>query len=145
MQRPPRKPGTANLDRLFITRLAIVSFLIGGATIVMFEVELALGMPIDIARTLAVNTLVVAQAFYLFNARFLTTSSLRLSLLFTNRAAWLAVGILLLLQLAFVYLPFMNTAFGTTPLELRHWLVPLIIGATIFLIMEMEKRYLVRG
>ncbi|MDY3199273.1 MAG: cation transporting ATPase C-terminal domain-containing protein, partial [Pseudomonadaceae bacterium] len=144
-QRPPRKPGTPILDRLFITRLAIVSFLIGGATIAMFEVELALGMPLDIARTMAVNTLVVAQAFYLFNARFLTTSSLRPNLLFTNRAAWLAVGVLLLLQLAFVYLPFMNTAFGTTPLELRHWLVPLVIGFAVFLIMEMEKRYLVRG
>ena len=145
MQRPPRKPGTPILDRLFITRLAIVSFLIGGATIAMFEVELALGMPIDIARTMAVNTLVVAQAFYLFNARFLTNSSLRLNLLFTNRAAWLAVGVLLLLQLAFVYLPFMNTAFGTTPLALRHWLLPLLIGFAVFLIMEMEKRCSVRG
>ena len=92
---------------------------------------------------MAVNTLVVAQAFYLFNARFLTTSSLRLDLLFTNRAVWLAVGVLFLLQLAFVYLPPMNSAFGTTPLALRHWLVPLAIGAVVFLIMEMEKRWLV--
>ena len=143
MQRPPRKPGTAILDRIFITRLGIVSLLIGGATIAMFEVELAFGMPLDLARTMAVNTLVVAQAFYLFNARFLTTSSLRLDLLFTNRAVWLAVGILLLLQLAFIYLPLMNTAFGTTPLGLRHWLVPLVIGFAVFLIMEMEKRWLV--
>jgi magnesium-transporting ATPase (P-type) len=143
MQRPPRKPGTAILDRIFITRLGIVSLLIGGATIAMFEIELAFGMPLDLARTMAVNTLVVAQAFYLFNARFLTTSSLRFDLLFTNRAVWLAVGILLLLQLAFVYLPLMNTAFGTTPLGLRHWLVPLAIGFAVFLIMEMEKRWLV--
>lgn len=143
MRRPPRKPGTPILDRTFIIRLAIVSLLIGGATIAMFEVELALGMPLDLARTMAVNTLVVAQAFYLFNARFLTTSSLRLDLLFTNRAVWLAVGVLFLLQLAFVYLPLMNSAFGTTPLALRHWLIPLAIGGVIFLIMEMEKRWLV--
>jgi len=142
MQRPPRKPGKPILDRIFIIRLVIVSLFIGGATIAMFEVELALGMPLDIARTMAVNTLVIAQAFYLFNARFLTTSSLRLDLLFTNRAIWLAVGVLILLQLAFVYLPFMNTAFGTTPLGLRHWLVPMAIGFAIFLIMEMEKRWL---
>lgn len=143
MRRPPRKPGTPILDRSFIIRLVIVSLLIGGATIAMFEVELALGMPLDLARTMAVNTLVVAQAFYLFNARFLTTSSLRLDLLFTNRAVWLAVGVLFLLQLAFVYLPLMNSAFGTTPLALRHWLIPLAIGGVIFLIMEMEKRWLV--
>ncbi len=143
MRRPPRKPGTPILDRTFIIRLAIVSLLIGGATIAMFEVELALGMPLDLARTMAVNTLVVAQAFYLFNARFLTTSSLRLDLLFTNRAVWLAVSVLFLLQLAFVYLPLMNSAFGTTPLALRHWLIPLLIGGGIFLIMEMEKHWLV--
>ena len=142
MQRPPRKPGAPILGRAFLLRLVIVSLLIGGVTITMFEFELRLGMPLDIARTMAVNTLVIAQAFYLFNARFLTASSLRLDLLFTNRAIWLAVGVLLLLQLAFVYLPFMNTAFGTTPLALRHWLIPLAIGCGIFLIMELEKRWL---
>lgn len=142
MQRPPRKPGTAILTPAFMLRLVLVSLLIGGATIAMFEVELALGMPLEQARTMAVNTLVIAQAFYLFNARFLTTSSLRLDLLFTNRAVWLAVGVLFLLQLAFVYLPPMNSAFGTTPLALRHWLIPLLIGGGVFLSMEMEKRWL---
>ena len=144
MQRPPRKPGAPILGYVFLWRLAIVSVLIGGATIAMFEVELALGMPLDLARTMAVNTLVVAQAFYLLNARFLNTSSLRLALMFTNRAVWIAIGVLFLLQLGFVYLPFMNSAFGATPLELRHWLIPLAIGVAIFLIMEMEKRWLAK-
>jgi len=141
MRRPPRRPGTPILNAAFLWRLVLVSLLIGGATIAMFESELALGMPLDLARTVAVNTLVVAQAFYLFNARFLTTCSLRRDLLFTNRAAWLAVGVLLLLQLAFVYLPFMNAAFATTPLALRHWFAPLAIGLFIFLGMELEKRW----
>jgi magnesium-transporting ATPase (P-type) len=141
MQRLPRKPGTPLLGAAFLLRLALVSLLIGGATIAMFEAELALGVPLDQARTIAVNTLVIAQAFYLFNARFLTASSLRLDLMFTNRTVWIAVGVLLLLQLGFVYLPFMNSAFGATPLELRHWLLPLAIGFAIFLIMEMEKRW----
>ncbi|OMG56136.1 carbonate dehydratase [Azonexus hydrophilus] len=144
MQRPPRKPGAPILGYVFLWRLAIVSVLIGGATIAMFEVELALGMPLDLARTMAVNTLVVAQAFYLFNARFLTTSSLRLDLMFTNPAVWLAVGVLLLLQLGFVYLPFMNSAFAATPLELRHWLISLAIGFAVFLIMETEKCWLAK-
>ena len=139
MQRPPRQPGKPILSPIFLFRLLLVSTLIGSATIAMFEAELARGMPLDMARTMAVNTLVIAQAFYLFNARFLTTSSLRLDLLFTNRAAWITTGILLLLQLAFVYLPIMNTTFGTAQLALRHWLLPLIIGIAVFLIMEVEK------
>ena len=142
MQRPPRKPGAPILSGAFLLRLAIVSLLIGGATIALFEFELRRGMPLNQARTMAVNTLVVAQVFYLFNARFLTASSLRLDLLFSNRVVWLAVGVLFLLQMAYVYLPFMNTAFATTPLDLHHWLAPLAIGLGIFLIMELEKLWL---
>ena len=141
MQRPPRKPGAPIMGRAMLWRVAIVSLLIGGATIAMFEVELALDMELGVARTMAVNTLVIAQAFYLFNARFLVDSSLRMRLMFTNRAALVAVGVLVVLQLGFVYLPFMNTWFGTAPLELRHWLVPLAIGVAVFLLIEAEKAW----
>ncbi|PKO52675.1 MAG: carbonate dehydratase, partial [Betaproteobacteria bacterium HGW-Betaproteobacteria-21] len=141
MQRPPRKPGTSIMDRSMLIRLVIVSLLIGAATIIMFEYELAQGMELDIARTMAVNTLVIAQAFYLFNARFLTESSLNMKLLFTNRAALIAVVILMLLQLGFVYFPFMNVWFGTAALEPRHWLVSLGIGLAVFLIIEAEKAW----
>lgn len=139
MQRPPRKPGAPIMGAAMLWRVAIVSLLIGGATIVMFEIELMHGMSTEVARTMAVNTLVVAQAFYLFNARFLTASSLNLTHLFTNRAALIAVGILGVLQLSFVYLPFMNTLFGTAPLSLRHWLISLAIGIAVFLLIELEK------
>jgi len=141
MQRPPRKPGKPIMGGAMLWRVAIVSLLIGGATIAMFEVELMMDMELGVARTMAVNTLVIAQAFYLFNSRFLVESSLHIKLMFTNRAALIAVGVLLLLQIGFVYLPFMNTLFGTAPLELRHWLVPLGIGLAVFLLIEAEKAW----
>jgi len=99
------------------------------------------GMSLDVARSMAVNTLVIGQAFYLFNARFLTESSLRPKLLFTNPAALIAVAVLFLLQLGLVYLPFMNTWFGSAPLALRHWLVPLGIGVVVFLLIEGQKAW----
>jgi magnesium-transporting ATPase (P-type) len=119
--------------------------LIGGATIAVFLIEMRLGMPVELARTLAVNTLVCGQAFYLFNSRFLRESSLSFSRLFTNRVVWLAVGVLAVLQLVFVYAPFMHRLFGSTALELRHWLVPLGIGLAVFLLVEAEKGHLPRG
>ena len=64
--------------------------------------------------------------------------------LFTNPAAQISVLILTLLQLGFVYLPFMNTWFGTTPLALETWLPPIGIGALVFLIIEAEKALLRR-
>jgi magnesium-transporting ATPase (P-type) len=142
MRRPPRKPGSPILGGLFLWRIGFVSVLIGGATITVFLVEKHLEMPVELARTVAVNTLVFGEVFYLFNSRFLHESSLTLSRLASNRVAWLAVGVLLVLQLVFVYAPFMNHAFGTVGLEARHWLVPLGVGLAVFFIVEGEKALL---
>jgi len=144
MRRPPRRPGAPIMEPKFLGRIALVSLLIGGATIAMFQVELYLEMPLDVARTMAVNTLVIAQGFYLLNSRFLEESSLRPRQLFTNPVAWMALAALILLQVAFVYLPPMQDWFGTAPLTLRHWLVPLGIGVVLFLLIEAEKAILRR-
>jgi magnesium-transporting ATPase (P-type) len=139
MRRAPRDPKAPILGGVFLWRIGFVSALIGGATIAVFLIEMRLGMPVELARTMAVNTLVCAQAFYLFNSRFLRESSLSFTRLFTNRAVWLAVGVLAVLQLVFVYAPFMQRLFGSTALEPLHWLMPLGIGLAVFLIVEAEK------
>ena len=146
MQRPPRPPDAAILDGAFLWRIGFVSILIGGATIAVFLYERQAGTSLELARTLAVNTLVWGQAFYLFNSRYLRESSLTVERLFANRIAWLTVGVLAVLQLTFVYAPFMHEWFGSAALEPRHWLVPLGIGLCVFLLVEVEKalaRYLV--
>jgi magnesium-transporting ATPase (P-type) len=141
MRRPPRDPHAPILGGAFLWRIAFVSLLIGGATLAVFLVEQRLEAPVELARTLAVNTLVCGQAFYLFNSRFLREPSLSVSRLFTNPVAWLAVGVLALLQLLFVYAPWMHRLFGSTALEWRHWLVPLGIGFAVFLLVELEKAF----
>ena len=146
MHRPPRPPDAAILDATFLWRIGFVSILIGGATIAVFLYERQAGTSLELARTLAVNTLVWGQAFYLFNSRYLRESSLSVERLFANRVAWLTVGVLAVLQLAFVYAPFMHEWFGSAALDLQHWLVPLGIGLGVFLLVEVEKaiaRYLV--
>ncbi|MEX1119569.1 MAG: cation-transporting P-type ATPase [Terrimicrobiaceae bacterium] len=139
MSRPPRDPRASILGRAFLWRIAFVSVLIGGATIAVFLIAIRMGMPVELARTLAVNTLVCAQVFYLFNSRFLRESSLSFARLFTNRAVWIAVGVLAVLQLVFVYAPFMHRLFGSTALEFHHWLMALGIGLAVFLVIEAEK------
>lgn len=109
--------------------------------IALFEFALMQGVELDVAGTMAVSTLVIAQMFYLFNARFLSASSLRFNLLFSNRAALIAVGVLAFLQPGFVYLPFMNLWFGSAALEPSHWLLPIGIGMVVFLTIEAEKAW----
>jgi magnesium-transporting ATPase (P-type) len=139
MQRPPRTPGASILDRYFLWRIGLVGALVGGATIAVFlladrsEDELAL------ARTVAVNTLVFGQISYLFSARFLHEASYLPARLLANPVAWGAVGVLTLLQLGFVYLPFMNTTFETAPIGILGWVVPGMIGIGVFAIVEIEK------
>lgn len=124
---------------MFLWRIGFVSVLVGGATLAVFLVERRLGMPLELARTVAVNVLVFGQLFYLFNSRALDASSLRPGLLFANRVAWGAASALVALQLAFVYAPWMRLWFGSAPLAPRHWLVPLGVGLAVFFVVEAEK------
>jgi len=139
MQRPPRDTRARILDQYFLGRIGYVSLLIALATSLVFVVEIRLGEPIAIARTVTVNTLVGAQVFYLLNSRFISQASWLPSHLFTNPVIWYAIGVLALLQLTFVYAPFMHVAFDSAPLELRHWLIPLGVGLGVFLLVEAEK------
>jgi magnesium-transporting ATPase (P-type) len=144
MRRPPRRPGAPILGEHALWRIAFVSLLIGGATFAVFLFNEARGYSIERSQTMAVNTLVLGQVFYLFNSRFLRESSLRLDLLFTNRVAWIAVGVLVVLQLLFVYVPFMNLWFQSAPIPARDWLLPISIGFVIFLAVEAEKALLLK-
>ena len=139
MQRPPRSPDAPILGAFFIWHISFVSLLIGAVTIAIFLLETHQGMPLELARTLAVNTIVVAQMFYLFNSRCIHASCLRLDTLFTNRAVWITISVLALLQLLYTYAPFMNVLFGSRPMAAGHWLVTLGAGAGVFLIVELEK------
>ena len=58
---------------------------------------------------------------------------------FVNKGLWLVSGVLVLLQLAIIYLPFMNTAFGTAPLPAYYWGITLLVAIAIFIIVEIEK------
>ncbi len=143
MKRPPRAPDAPILGLYFIWRIVFVSLLIGGLTLMMYNYLKANGYDIDQARTIAVNILVSGQAFYLINCRYMRESAFTEGF-FDNRAILVAITVLILFQLVFVYTPFMNTIFNTTPIQLTYWFWVLGAGFTIFLIVELEK-YLFRS
>lgn len=142
MRRPPRDAKAALLNGAFLRRITLVSMLIGGSAMLLFNLALNQGFSLDYARTITVTALVVAQAGYLLNSRHLNSFSLAPGLLFTNIIAWLAIAILVLLQLAFVYAPFMQSWFGTTALQAAHWGWALLGAIAVMLIIELEKKLL---
>ncbi|MBM5812195.1 MAG: HAD-IC family P-type ATPase [Gammaproteobacteria bacterium] len=139
MRRPPRPPAAPILDAVLLWRIALVSLLVGGATLGLFLLGRRLGLTLPEARTLAVNTLVAGELFYLFNIRALSESVLQPAVLLRNPLAWLAVSALVVLQLLFVYAPCMQRWFGTAPLAPATWLLPAGVGLVVLLVVEGEK------
>lgn len=72
------------------------------------------------AQTVAANMFVFGELFYLFNCRSLHLSMWRIGL-FSNRLLLAGVGMMVLFQLAFTYLPVMQVFFATAPLSLTQW------------------------
>jgi magnesium-transporting ATPase (P-type) len=143
MERPPRPKGEAILGKLFIWRITFVSVIIGALTLGVFTILKNSGLEEAYARTVAVNTLVAGQLFYLFNCRHIQTPSLGKGF-FDNPYAFIAAGALILLQLAFVYLPFMNTYFDTRAIDWGYWLYPIGSGMIVFILVEIEKFILLK-
>lgn len=139
MTRPPRDPRESLLNTEAVLRISYVSVLIGGLAIAAFLIAQGRGVDLAQSRTIAVNTLVVGQIFYLLAARFSRARSLRRELFTTNPVSWLCIGIMIVLQLAFAYIPFMQVAFGTTGVDLAGWDLPLLAGVLVFAVVESDK------
>lgn len=138
MKRPPRDTNAGILGGYFLWRVAFVSLLIGGVTLGLYYGLKDIGYELEESRTVAVNTLVAGQLFYLFNCRRMYQPSIG-SGFFGNKYAFIAVGVLIVLQLFFTYAPFMNDWFGTTPHAAWYWIFPVAGGFAVFLVVEAEK------
>jgi Ca2+-transporting ATPase len=97
------------------------------------------GMPIEVARSAAVNMLVVGELVYLLNTRRSLTSSLSLQGLFGSRPVLIAIGLVLVFQIAWTYAPPMHLLFGSSGLSASHWGLIWLAGIIIFLLIELEK------
>ncbi len=114
---------TACRHLTFLVRISYVSLLVGTSTFAMYLFSLKAGYAVEHARTMAVNTLVLFEVCYLFNTRFITSPDLTIKGLFGSRPALIAVGLVLLAQLAYTYLPPLQRLFSATDLSLTDWLL----------------------
>lgn len=139
MKRAPRNPKAPILSGYLLWRIGYVSGLIAVAALVLFFYEMRQGMSLNRAQTVAVNTLVIGQIAYLFNTRFIWQSSLSVRRLVANPVAWSVVGVLMVLQFGFTYLPLMQAAFNTGAMTLADWGIVGGVGLGVFLAVELEK------
>ncbi len=143
MSRPPRNTDEALLGAYLIWRIIFVSFILMGGTIGLFLWEMAEHASIEHARTVAVNTLVMFEIFYLFNSRYLKDPVLNREGFTGNKFVLITIGILIIFQLGFTYLPPIQSLFGTTAIDMFMWLRILLVSSSVLFLVEIEK-YIVR-
>jgi magnesium-transporting ATPase (P-type) len=139
MRRPPRRPDEPMLSGFVLWRIGLVSTLFLGGIFGMFEWALHQGASIETARTVAVNTLVAMEVFYLFSVRYLKAPSFTVEGVKGTPRVLAAVSAVFVLQLLFTYTPLMQRLFGTTSLPLTMGPVIVGVGVAVLLILEFEK------
>ncbi|MCD7088483.1 HAD-IC family P-type ATPase [Klebsiella quasipneumoniae subsp. quasipneumoniae] len=139
MNRPPRKTGQHVMDGFAVWRVAFVGSMIAIAAFILEAWLAPRGHSPEFIRTVLLQMLVTAQWVYMINCRSSDSFSLSMGLL-RNKGIWLVTGVLLLMQLVIIYVPLMQSMFGTEALPLRYWFVTLVIGIAMFLVVEVEKR-----
>lgn len=139
MRRPPRAPKAPLLSPLLLWRIGFVSLIIVAGTFGLFLWERAQGADIEMARTIAVNTLVMFEVFYLLNARYFLAPAYTREGFSGNRYVLLAIVLVIVFQGLFTHLSFMQHLFGTSPIDAGAWGRILVTAASVFVLVELEK------
>jgi magnesium-transporting ATPase (P-type) len=139
MKRPPRRPAEPMLSRFVLWRIGLVSTLFLAGIFGMYEWALWHGATVETARTVAVNTLVAMEVFYLFSVRYLKSPSFTLQGVKGTPRVLLAVAAVFVLQLIFTYTPFMQHFFASTALPLATGAAIVAVGVAVLVVLEAEK------
>lgn len=139
MRRPPRAPNEPILSGLLIWRVVLVSLLFVAGAFGMFFWAQARGLPIEEARTIVVNAIVVMEIFYLFSVRYLHMTSVTLTGLLGTPAVLIGISVAVAAQFLLTYAPFMQQLFATRPVSLADGVSVVFVGIVFFIILEIEK------
>ncbi len=144
MQRPPRSRNASLLDRRLVWHIVLVALLFCAAVYGVFSYAIAQGGSEQLARTMALNMLVVLEVFHLFYVRNMTSSALNWQLLKGTKVVWLMVMLVTLAQLAITYLDTLQPVFDTEAIGVAGCLLILGIGLLFYLLLEVEKQLRLR-
>ena len=144
MRRPPRPRAEPLLSGSLVWHIILVAILFLGGVFGIYAYAIDRGYPIELARTMAMNTLVVMEIFHLFFIRNMYCASLTWKAVRGTKAVWIAVIIVTIGQFAITYLHPMQTVFETQAIGILDGLLIVLIGVVLFVIIEIEKQMRLR-
>jgi Ca2+-transporting ATPase len=142
MHEPPRPRREGVITRRMWTGIFFVGAIMAVGTLLILDASLPGGLlagsgTMRYAQTMAFTTLVFFSLFTVFNAR----SDERSACvgLFSNTWLWGAVLLALVLQVAVIYLPFLQQAFATVSLSFGDWLRCAVVASSVLWLRELSK------
>ena len=150
MARKPRKLTDRVIDAEMWGDIIFIGVIMAAVTLIGMDMHLAGGLFTDRsvdaighdaqmteARTMGFTILVFAQMLNAIASR----SHLQSAFvgLFSNKWLWGALALSTVLQLAVIYIPFLNIAFGTVPLSAGAWVECLGLAMIVLIASELRK------
>jgi Ca2+-transporting ATPase len=142
MEQPPRPAEEGVLTPRMWRGIALVGVIMAAGTLLVLDASLPGGFvngsgDLRYAQTMAFTTLMLFQVFNVVNARSDERSAF--AHLFTNYWLWTAMGLSLALQVAVVYVPALQRAFGTVGLRGEDWLHCGMVASSVLCLREIDK------
>ena len=136
LHRPPRPASEPLLQPLIKKLLILVSIMMVTGAFTLFTLNLE-REGIEVSRTIAINTIVLFEIFYLFNSKSIDEHVFKK--LLKNKFMLLGVAIVISLQMLITYDPGANTVFHTAPLTPAQWAVIILVASSVFFTVEFTK------
>jgi magnesium-transporting ATPase (P-type) len=144
MRRPPRPRGEPLLTGALVWHIVLVSALFVLAIYGMYAYAIDRGYPVELARTIALNTLVVLEIFHLFFIRNIYGTSLTWAGARGTRVVWTCVVAVTAGQFAITYAPPLQQVFATEAVPLADGVLIIAVGVAFFALIEIEKQLRLR-
>lgn len=136
MSRPPRHPKESIFAHGLTTHILWIGLLMGGVSIFTQAWSIKTGH--SNWQTMVFTVLCLSQMGNVLAIRSEKESLFKIGI-FSNRSLVFAVALAFVLQMATIYLPFLNPIFKTEPLSLFELALTLLLSSVVFFAVEVEK------
>ncbi len=140
MARPPRPRDAPLLGGGLIWHIILVSVLFLFAVFGIYAFAIDRGHAPELARTMALNMIVVLEIFHLFFVRNIYGTSVTWAAVRGTPVIWSCVIVIVAAQFAVTYLPAAQRILGTAPVPLAEGALIVGVGVVFFCLIEIEKR-----
>ncbi len=142
MRKPPRPQGKGVITSRMWSGIFFVGIVMAMGTLLVLDSSLPGGFiegsgSMRYAQTMAFMTLVLFSLFNVLNAR--SDEQSAFVGLFSNKWLWGSILLSLLLQIAVIYVPFLQQAFSTVGLSLQDWFFCTLVASSVLWLRELSK------